>query len=434
MNDTTFARKYRPATLNAYTGNRNAVKQLRQTLASGYRPQVILIDGPAGCGKTTLARLIGKEYCCTNRDPEKGACNICDNCLRYEQYIKTGDAMELMNLHEYDCSNVGKSEADKIVEEMEMPTVDGGWRVFILDEAHLLTQQAMGALRKTLEEPTQKRLVMLCTTNPERLLNTIRSRCDLILSVEKQKQEDMTKLLEQVCTAEKATYDARGLNYIAARSDNEPRTALKTLQSVLTAEKSATYEKVLSVLQETTDASYFRFLELCIGAGHTPAEYLHYLYEIRRQTDLRTFLKGLTSYVLRGLYIYNGIVVQGMDKAEVKTYAKLFGQFDITKIRSVLSALTEAETAENIELCFVTWGYTGMRPFKQAIDEVQSINTCAKQPSEVAGQETAEGVKQLNAAKEPTEEEMHAVISANKSSLTASDMLQVFGNATVLRQ
>lgn len=432
MAETTYARKYRPTTLNEYTGNRAAVQQLKQTIASGYRPQIILVDGPAGCGKTTLARLIGKEYSCTNRDVGKGACGICDSCQRYVRYIQTGDTTDLINLHEYDCSNVGKAEADNIVEEMEMPTLDGGWRTFILDEAHLLTQQAMGALLKALEEPVQKRLVVLCTTNPERLLNTIRSRCDLTLSVEKQKQEDMVKMLEDVCKVEKVAYDVRGLNYVASRADNEPRTALKTLQAVITATKTAEYVNVVKTLQDTTDASYYRFLELCLGKGHTPAEYLHNLYEIRRQTDLKFFLKGLTAYIMRGLYIYNGIVVQGMDKSETKTYTKLFGSFDILEMQQLLQALTEAGTAENIELTFVTWGYTGMRPYKKTQVGEQEIEAMST-PATTAGIETAEAVKQLNAAKEPTQKEIVEVINTNKAKLTTADMLNVFENAAVLK-
>lgn len=431
--DTTFARKYRPTTLSAYAGNRTAVQQLKQTLASGYRPQIVLVDGPAGCGKTTLARLIGKEYSCTERDAVNGACGKCDSCQRYAHYIQTGDTTDLINLHEYDCSNVGKSEADNIVEEMEMPTLDGGWRTFILDEAHLLTQQAMGALLKALEEPVQKRLVILCTTNPERLLNTIRSRCDLTLSVEKQKQDDMVKMLEAVCKTENVKYDARGLNYVASRSDNEPRTALKTLQAVITATKTAEYANVVKTLQDTSDATYYRFLELCLGKEHTPAEYLHNLYEIRRQTDLKSFLKGLTAYVIRGLYIYNGIVVQGMDASETKAYSKLFGSFDVLEMQQLLQALTDAETSENIELLFVTWGYTGMHPFKPPVVNTDSESVTVAPPQMVAESETAEGVKQLNKAKEPTTEEVAAVVNANKASLSATDLLNVFGNAAVLK-
>ena len=151
-----FDRKYRPDNLKTYVGNEMLKKQALGAINAPVRPQVFLITGEAGCGKTTFARILCKEYLCEDRDEENGACGKCPSCLELEDYIRTGDTDMITSVHEY---NIGedntKSNIQKIIEEINIPGLDGEWRCFIFDEVHKASDSAQSSLLKLIEEPPE---------------------------------------------------------------------------------------------------------------------------------------------------------------------------------------------------------------------------------------------------------------------------------------
>lgn len=435
MGDLSYPRKYRPKTFKECVGDEKAIQLVMQTLKGEHRPQVILLKGPAGCGKTTIARLIAKEYCCTHRDKETGACETCANCKAFSEYIETGENSSLMNLQEFDCSNMGKKEADDLKNNMETPTLDGGWRIFILDEAHLMTTQAMGTLLKCMEEPDSKRLIILCTTNPERLLNTIVSRCDLQLEVAKQTQQKLMQLLAYVCKKENVTYEDKALAIIATRSDYEPRQALKMLQSVVSSVKDVTYKNTLNILHITTDDVYYNFFRLCTLKEPEPAAFLQYMAKIKMSMEFKVFFDGLLAYIIRGLYIYNGVQITGVDAAEIKEYGRLFKRYTVQEIAYVLRQFIDAKNSQDLELRFIMWGYNGIFTQEQKASDV-NLQTPSKVnlQSDTAQMESNIGVQALNKAKESTPSDLANLVQPQAIEMQTKDVLGLFKGAAIVKK
>lgn len=430
-----FHRKYRPKNFSEYIGNKQMVSFVKETLASGTRPQVILMSGPAGCGKTSMARLLAAEYCCENRDPEKGACGVCDSCKAFAEYIETGATHNLMDLCEIDCTNIGKEKAEQLVDEMYLNTISGGWRVFIFDEVHALSQQAMGVLLKPLEEPPEKRLIVLCTTNPEKMLDALRTRCQKTLVVQKPTQKELCQLLAMVCRKESIPYEDKALSVIASKSEYTPRKALIYLQEVYAAKKELTYKNAVDVLHTLADDVYYKFISLLSTEQPDPVNFMQFLSEIRNTMSFKQFLDGCINYVKRGLYVFNGVNVDGLDKDEVKIYSRLFGKFEIADIAYILEKLMQATTVYDLEFEFILWGYTGLKR-KKAENKEKDISdiTSAICDTSVALQENQMGVDALNAAKECSTVELSELLHAPQQEVDKNTLMNMFSNVKILNK
>ena len=428
-----FHRKYRPKVFREYVGNTSMVEVVKETLANGARPQVILMTGPAGCGKTSMARLLAAEYCCENRDPVKGACGVCESCKAFAEYIETGATHNLMDLTEVDCTNIGKEKAEQLVDEMYLNTISGGWRVFILDEVHALSQQAMSVFLKPLEEPPERRLVVLCTTNPEKMLDTLRTRCQKTFTVQKPTQKELCQLLAMVCRKESIPYEDKALGVIATKSEYTPRQALIFLQEVYAAKKEVTYKNTVDTLHTIADDVYYKFMLLLTATAPNPVSFLKFLAEIRAQMSFKQFLDGCIAYVKRGLYIYNGVNVEGLDKEEIKTYGNLFCRFEVTEIAYILDQLMQATSAYDLEFRFILWGYTGLRKSKD-ISVVANIDdgTSVMLDTKVAMSEHQMGVDAFNASKECTATELANMISEPQQQVDKNTLFNMFANAKIL--
>lgn len=335
--DISFARKYRPKSLEGYIGNSQVKETVQRYLKNG-RPQSILLTGNSGCGKTTMARLLVKEYLCEERDPEKGACGECVTCQMVDEYIETGNTEMIPDLLEIDASDKsGKKDIDSMLSGMEYPPMAGAWKVYIIDEVHLLSENAMGRLLKSLEEPPEGVLLIFCTTNPEKLLPTIKNRCQLKLNVTKPTTKDIIELLQRVCLIEDKNYDLIGLRTLAARSDNVIRDSLNNLERVLNTRGDATGVNVSAEFREVSDKLVFDFYKAYLDKNYF--EYMNILYKIKVGYSFDQFLLTLTNFTTRGIYVLNSVDVEGLSESEITEYMTLFKRFSPKQLSITLSAL-----------------------------------------------------------------------------------------------
>lgn len=339
-----FARRFRPTTMANYVGNEKNKETIKRYL-KGKKPQSILLTGNTGCGKTTIARLLVKEYLCEDRDDEKGACGVCNSCIAVDDYILTGSTEMLPDIHEIDITDKsGKSDIDSILETVEYPSITGGWKVYLLDEVHMASRQAQSRILKILEEPPEDVLFIFCTTDPDKMLDTLKNRCQLKLSIVKPTLVDITSLLKRVCLEESKDYDLEGLRIIASRSEFVIRDSLNNLERVLETRGDAKSTSVNEEFNEISNALLFQFYKAFREKDFLA--YMGLLYKIKVSFDFRQFLVSLNNFTMRGIYILNGVDVEGISEDELVSYKELFKSFTTEELSYILSSLRRMDIGD----------------------------------------------------------------------------------------
>ena len=208
----TFARDYRPNSLASYVGNERIKETVRNTIARGGRPQVIIIDGFTGSGKTTIARILMKEYECTGRKEGEDACGVCESCRNFNEYIRTGVLDDLPDIKEINVAeNSGKGDVVEILEERVFPPQYGNYKYYYFDEVHKASDALQNYLLKPIEEPEEHVVYILATTEIDKLLPTIRNRANLVLKVKKATEKDISSLMGTICKREDIPFEEEAL-------------------------------------------------------------------------------------------------------------------------------------------------------------------------------------------------------------------------------
>ena len=289
------ARKYRPLTFDSVVGQRALTTTLKNAIASGKLAHAYLFCGPRGVGKTTCARIFARTINCLTPTEAGEACGTCESCKAFEQ-------QRSFNIHELDAaSNNSVEDIRSLIEQVRMPPQVGRYKVFIIDEVHMLSTAAFNAFLKTLEEPPAHAIFILATTEKHKILPTILSRCQ-IYDFNRMEVADIVGHLKHVAQQEGYDYEEEALSVIARKADGGMRDALSIFDQVAGySEGHLTYRKVIEDLNVLDYDYYFKIVDQMLGKN-IPAVMLTLNEILSKGFAANHFISGFASH-LRDLLV-----------------------------------------------------------------------------------------------------------------------------------
>lgn len=249
------ARKYRPQQFNTVVGQAHITTTLKNAIRNNQLAHAFLFCGPRGVGKTTCARILAKTINCENQDADGEACNQCQSCQSFDQGTS-------FNLNELDAaSNNGVEDIRELIEQVRFAPQTGRYKVYIVDEVHMLSSNAFNAFLKTLEEPPPYAIFILATTEKHKILPTILSRCQ-IFDFKRITPNDTVEHLEEIIQKEEIQAERAALHVIAQKSEGCMRDALSMLDKIVSfTGGKLTYANTLEHLNMLDEDYYFRWLD-----------------------------------------------------------------------------------------------------------------------------------------------------------------------------
>lgn len=289
------ARKYRPATFQTVVGQLHITGTLKNAIKNNQLAQAFLFCGPRGVGKTTCARILAKTINCKNLAEDAEACGSCDSCISFQN----GNSF---NIHELDAaSNNSVEDIRSLIEQVRIPPQAGKYKIYIIDEVHMLSQAAFNAFLKTLEEPPNYAIFILATTEKHKILPTILSRCQ-IFDFNRIKVEDIAGHLKEIAVKEGVSYDEDGLHMIAQKADGGLRDALSMFDQIVSfSNKNVSYKAVIDNLN-ILDYDYYFKLTDSILQQDIASSLLVFDEILSNGFDGNHFITGLASH-LRNLLV-----------------------------------------------------------------------------------------------------------------------------------
>ena len=283
------ARKYRPATFESVVGQHALTITLKNAIATGKLAHAYLFCGPRGVGKTTCARIFAKTINCQTPTAEGEACNQCESCLAFNE-------QRSYNIHELDAaSNNSVEDIRSLIEQVRIPPQIGKYKVYIIDEVHMLSQAAFNAFLKTLEEPPHHAIFILATTEKHKILPTILSRCQ-IYDFNRIGIKDTIDHLQYVAKLEHINAEPEALTVIAQKADGGMRDALSIFDQVVSfTGGNITYKSVIENLNVLDYEYYFKLTDLLLE-NKVPESMLLFNDVLKKGFDGSHFITGLSSH------------------------------------------------------------------------------------------------------------------------------------------
>ncbi len=332
------ARKYRPATFETVVGQQHITNTLKNAIKNNQLAQAFLFCGPRGVGKTTCARILAKTINCTNLQPNGEACGECDSCRAFQN----GNSF---NVHELDAaSNNSVDDIRSLIDQVRIPPQAARYKVYIIDEVHMLSQAAFNAFLKTLEEPPNYAIFILATTEKHKILPTILSRCQ-IFDFNRIKVDDMAGHLANIAQKENITYENDGLHIIAQKADGGLRDALSMFDQIVSfSGGNVTYRSVIDNLNILDYDYYFNITDKLLGEDS--AQTLLLFDEILgKGFDGAHFISGLSEHFRNLLVGKDTSTIKLLEVSET-IKARYLQQSQAASVSFLLSAMNIANQCD----------------------------------------------------------------------------------------
>jgi len=332
------ARKYRPQDFSTVVGQSHITTTLKNAVKNGQLAHAFLFCGPRGVGKTTCARILAKTINCENISPAGEACNHCHSCVSFNEGTS-------LNIHELDAaSNNSVDDIRSLVEQVRFAPQAGKYKVYIIDEVHMLSTSAFNAFLKTLEEPPSYAIFILATTEKHKILPTILSRCQ-IFDFKRITTTDTVEHLEEICGKEGIRAEKAALQMIAQKSEGCMRDALSILDKIVSfTNGELSYKNTLEHLNILDADYYFRILE---AMRHQDLSDALLIYDDinRKGFEGDLVLNGLAEFVRNLLVCKDERVADLLEAVESfkDRYVSMGKKVDAIYLVSALNLLGEAE-------------------------------------------------------------------------------------------
>ncbi len=326
------ALKYRPTSWHTVVGQHTITDTLRNAIRTNRLAHAYLFSGPRGVGKTTCARIFAKTINCLNLTAETEACNECESCRNFNE-------QRSFNIYELDAaSNNSVDDIRKLMEQVAIPPQNGKYKVFIIDEVHMLSTAAFNAFLKTLEEPPSYVIFILATTEKEKLLPTIISRCQ-VYDFGRITTADTIRHLMYVASQEGISTTEEAMNVIAQKADGGMRDALSIFDQLVSyCGNTISYEQAIDILNVLSTDYYFRLVTILLQ--HDIAQVLLLLNEVlNKGFDALNFLIGFTVH-LRNLLVTQNPITQRLLETTEAIQAHYAEQAKTTPSKFIFNALT----------------------------------------------------------------------------------------------
>ena len=332
------ARKYRPQNFSTVVGQAHITTTLKNAIKNNQLAHAFLFCGPRGVGKTTCARILAKTINCESQTKEGEACNICNSCISF-------DAGTSLNIHELDAaSNNSVDDIRSLVEQVRFAPQAGKYKVYIVDEVHMLSSSAFNAFLKTLEEPPPYAIFILATTEKHKILPTILSRCQ-IFDFKRITNNDTVEHLQEICDKESIKADKAALHVIAQKSEGCLRDSLSILDKIVSfTNGQVTYTNTLEHLNILDEDYYFKMLDF-LQQQDLSSGLLMYDEINRKGFEGDTVLNGFAEFLRNLLVSRDAKVAMLLEVAEdfKQKYLQTAQKIPAAYIISAFNILNEAE-------------------------------------------------------------------------------------------
>jgi DNA polymerase III subunit gamma/tau len=431
MSYTVLARKYRPQKFSEVIGQEHVTRTLQNAIEQGRTAHGYIFSGHRGIGKTTVARILAAALNCRSKDhPVAEPCGVCESCTE----VRAGNSVDVIEIDA--ATNRGIDEIRELREAARYRPARDRFKIYILDEAHQITDAAFNALLKTLEEPPDHIVFMLATTQPEDIPQTIRSRCQHF-SFRAVKFDDIVAQLRNLLTKEKIEADDDALALLAEAGDGSMRDALSILDQAiasstgkLTADSvrnlvgaapAHILEQLMQSVSESNSEGILRQVDHLISEGHSPTHFARQMVRFLRNATVAK-IAGKDSQLLQ---------ISSEERERVSRVAELFGEEDLTRHLQIMLRTHgelgyKQEQRFHLELGLLKMAHAQkLIPIEQLLGDIASVpaSSAPKSSSKpsIVGSSNAETRRQEQPAARPTHVSPFAADSARKGTPRQED-------------